>query len=331
MSGTDARPLRVGLIGAGVMGAVHAQAWQRLPGVLSAMYTPDESARRLARQYNLTGCDTLEDLHAQVDILDICTPTLTHRPLALGAAQAGLHVICEKPLALSLEDARAIVTGCRNAGVRLFVAQVVRFFPPYREARRRVAAGEIGSPRVLRLSRVGSPPPPGSWLHDEAQSGGVPVDLMIHDLDYARWVAGEVESVYAVQGRRGHQIMVQATLRHVGGAISFVEGGWAAPAGVFRTSLDLAGTAGLIQWTSDQPPALLAHGPAVQTEQTGAALPAPEGDPYADELEHAYHSIQTGEPFLVSDRDALSALSLGLAVRHSLESAQAVSPMEVAL
>ncbi|MGY2893979.1 Gfo/Idh/MocA family protein [Deinococcus sp. UYEF24] len=332
-----AAPLRVGLIGAGVMGRAHARAWAGRPGALVAMYVPDDVARMLARQNGLQECETLEDLFAQVDAVDLCTPTATHLPLTLAAASAGRHVLCEKPAALTLEDAVSMRDACERAGVRLFVAHVLRFFPQYRAARDRVVAGEIGSPRVLRLSRVGTPPTSGSWLLDEAQSGGVPLDLMLHDLDYARWIAGEVASVYAVQSRQEGKVMVQATLQHTDGAISLIEAGWAAPAGIFRTSFDIAGTTGATEWNSDLPSGLRRYGPnrhgpeltESAGEQVGASLPPLEGDPYADELHHAYHALQHGLPFLVTPDDAIAAVSLGLAVQQSLDSGLAVTPRPV--
>ncbi|ACO48143.1 Gfo/Idh/MocA family oxidoreductase [Deinococcus deserti] len=316
--------LSVGLIGTGLMGRTHAQGWQTRPGVLTCVYAPDERARTFAREFNLRPCASTEELLDRVDIVDLCTPTPTHPDLAVQAARAGRHVICEKPLALTLAEADRIMAACRTAGVRLFVAHVLRFFPQYRAAWDQVQAGNIGIPRVLRLSRVSSPPAPGSWLLDEAQSGGVPLDLMIHDLDFARWVAGEVNTVYAAGRHHGGRTMVQVTLSHISGAISLIEGGWAAPAGVFRTALDLAGTRGVIEWSSDAPAALRRHGPQPEPRQLGAALPALAGDPYAAELLHAYQAIEEGLPFLVEPEDARAALALSHAVRRSLASGQAV-------
>ena len=319
--------LQVGLVGAGVMGQVHADAWTRgLPGALVAIYTPDEAARSLARQHGLIACDTLDELYRRVGVVDLCTPTPTHRALTLAAAAAGCHVICEKPAALSAQDALAMARGCERAGVRLFVAQVLRFFPQYEATKAAVDRGEIGEPRVVRLSRVSAPPTAGSWLLDEAQSGGVPLDLMVHDLDYARWLAGEAEQVYAVEARQDGRVTVQATLRHQGGDISLIEAGWAAPAGVFRTSLDVAGTAGSLEWTTDMAPVLRWHGPPAPTSQEGAALPALDGDPYLAELRHAYHALETGQPFRVTPDDAARAVALAGAVQRSITTGRAVSP-----
>ncbi|WP_019586107.1 Gfo/Idh/MocA family protein [Deinococcus apachensis] len=318
----------VGLIGAGLMGRTHARGWGTLPGVLTCVYAPDERTQQFAAEFGLHPCAEVDELLERVDIVDLCTPTPTHGDLTVRAARVGCHVICEKPLALSLTEADEMSAACQSSGVRLFVAHVLRFFPQYRAAWERVQAGDIGEPRVLRLSRVGTPPTTGSWLLDESQSGGVPLDLMIHDLDYARWVAGEVGTVYAVESRQEERVMVQATLSHRGGAISLVEGGWAAPAGVFRTALDLAGTLGVIEWSSDAPSPLRSHGPLPPPlPQEGASLPALAGDPYAAELEHAYRAIEEGRPFLVEPEDARTALALSLAVRRSLGAGQPV-PVE---
>ncbi|RJF73066.1 gfo/Idh/MocA family oxidoreductase [Deinococcus cavernae] len=318
--------MKVGLVGTGLMGQTHAQGWAQRPGVLSAVYGTSDSAPRFAQHFGLLPCASYAELLEQVDIVDICTPTPSHAEYAVQAAHAGKHVICEKPLALTLAEVDRVLQAALATGTRLFVAHVLRFFPQYRAAWQQVQAGAIGVPRILRLSRVSAPPSAGSWLLDETRSGGVPLDLIIHDLDFARWIAGDVQSVYALDTRQAGRVMVQATLTHLGGAISLVEGGWAAPPGVFRTSLDIAGTTGVIEWTSDAPPPLKTHGlPGSGGITEGASLPAlSAADPYAAELWHAYDAIQTEQPFLIEAQDARAALALGLAVQRSLQSGQPV-------
>ncbi len=112
---------------------------------------------------------------------------------------AGKHILCEKPLGRTLAQAQEMTAACEAAGVKLMVAHVVRFFPDYAQARRRVMAGEIGRPAVIRLSRESFQPKKAAdnWFVDDAKSGGMVLDLMIHDLDYARWVAGPVTQVFA--------------------------------------------------------------------------------------------------------------------------------------
>jgi myo-inositol 2-dehydrogenase/D-chiro-inositol 1-dehydrogenase len=217
--------MRVGIAGAGSMGAAHGAGWSatdaELVGFLSAGH---ESAVRLAERHGARAYRSLDDLLGDVDVIDLCVPTDLHHPLTLWAAAAGVHVVCEKPIALGVADAREMIEACERAGVRLFVAMVVRFFPQYRVAADLVRAGTIGDLGVLRLKRVSYPPRAGaaSWFADPRRSGGMLVDLMIHDFDYARMLAGEVVRVHArataptSAGEPARYALV--TLRFAGGA-----------------------------------------------------------------------------------------------------------------
>jgi predicted dehydrogenase len=195
--------LRVGIVGAGFMGRLHAAGWARTPACLAAMYAnvPDK-VRQLAHACGTQAVDSLETLIDRVDVVDICTPTHLHYEMVLKAAAAGKHIVCEKPLARTVEQAEHMIAVCREAGVKLLVAHVVRFFPEYAQAKMIVDRGEIGRVGVVRLRRVSALPTwsEGNWLMDEEKSGGMMLDLMIHDLDYARWVAGEVKRVFAKNG-----------------------------------------------------------------------------------------------------------------------------------
>src|SRR4029453_10919086 len=136
------------------------------------------------------------------------------------------------------------------------VAHVVRFFPEYALAKSLVQSGEVGRPGVLRLSRGSFRPkkPVGNWFLDFDKSGGLLLDMMIHDFDYARWVAGEVESVFARSiGSSVSDAPVDygmAILTHTGGALSHVTGAWSYPPPTFRTRLEIAGDGGLIEFDS---------------------------------------------------------------------------------
>jgi myo-inositol 2-dehydrogenase/D-chiro-inositol 1-dehydrogenase len=147
--------MRVGIIGAGTMGAVHAAAWRstqaRLIGCVSAQQSQSD---QLAALHGIRHYNAFADLLEDVDIVDICTPTETHKSIVLEAAQAGKHVLCEKPIALRQEDAEAMIQACQKAGVRFFVCMVLRFFPQYRLAKDLVNEGKIGNLTVLRLKRV---------------------------------------------------------------------------------------------------------------------------------------------------------------------------------
>ncbi|MGZ8785331.1 MAG: Gfo/Idh/MocA family protein, partial [Acidimicrobiia bacterium] len=237
--------LRVGLVGAGNMAASHAPGWEAAGDrVMAVLGSGSTRSAELAARYDAGVVNEYSRLLEAVDVVDICSPTHTHLDYVLAAAAAGKSVVCEKPLARTAADAQLAAGACAGAGVPLLVAHVVRFFPEYATARARVVAGDIGQVAVTRLDRsTYFPIGDGSWFSDFDRSGGVVLDLMIHDVDYARWVAGDIERVFArtatAEGRGGH---VLATLRHTSGALSHIQGSWAFPKGVFRTSLEIAGS-----------------------------------------------------------------------------------------
>ena len=132
-------------------------------------------------------------------MVDICTPGTAHKGPVLAAAAAGKAIICEKPLARMLADAQAMVDACEAAGVPLYVAHVVRFFPEFALAKKQLDSGALGRPAVMRTVRAGSFPRPGNsfssdYYGDFSRSGGVIQDVGIHDIDYHRWCFGEVEA-----------------------------------------------------------------------------------------------------------------------------------------
>ena len=314
------------------MGRVHAAAYRRLGVEVAAAYDPNrEKLERLEETFGARPASSLAELLARVEVVDIATPTYTHEELALQAFEAGRDVILEKPLALTSGSGRRILDAARKSGRRLFVAMVVRFFPQYRKAAELVHAGELGRVGVVRLKRVLFPPGPG-WYRDPEKSGGMPVDLMIHDLDYARWLLGDPVRVFA---RRSPPVEgevlehVQALLGFADGRMALVEGGWAYPAGYFRTALDIAGDRGLVEWSSDQPPPLATLFPAGEpAPEVGLPMAGLEEDPYELELRHALEALEQGKPFDVTPEDALAALELALAVRESAASGR---PVEVTL
>jgi hypothetical protein len=185
--------------------------------------------------------------------VDICTPTPSHAEIVAAAASAGRHVICEKPLALSHDETVEMVRLCRVAGVQLHLAHVVRYFPAYAWANAAVDAGAIGTVRELALSRRGAVPV-AEWFSDETRSGGLVVDLSIHDFDFARLVAGEVRCLAAdvVHGPL-RTVRGEVVLHHVGRAISRVTGEWASPGTPFATSFLLVGDLGELRDPSALP------------------------------------------------------------------------------
>lgn len=319
--------MRVGIVGAGFMGTTHAAGWAETGAELVG-FTAETAAEAepLAKACGAQVFPELQALIDAVDVVDVCTPTHLHHPIVLQAAAAGKDIICEKPLARHVPEAQEMVRVCREQGVRLLVAHVVRFFPEYALAQEQVASGAIGQPGVLRLARGSYRPkkPVGNWFLDEAKSGGILMDLMIHDFDYARWLAGEVESVFARKVTATHPDAPVdyglAILRHRSGALTHVAGAWAYPPPTFRTGLEIAGDRGLIQFDSD----VTAPIAALLRQDRGAgapdvALPAsPTSEsPYTTQIKEFYTALQTDRPARVTAEDGLAAVQIAVAAMES--------------
>lgn len=214
---------RVGIVGAGSVTTLHVPFWKRLGWEVSVHAL--HGAQSLAERYGLQVQPTLEGLLASVDVVDVCTPSGSHAAVAEAAVRQGLPVVCEKPMALSFKDALHLAQEARRRDVLVLPAHVVRFFGQYDALHRAVRAGALGDLAILRFVRGGSKPT-GDWFLDEAQSGGILFDLMVHDLDQASWLGGEVRTVHAVQnpassnGQVPPEVVAHATLVHDSGAIS---------------------------------------------------------------------------------------------------------------
>ncbi|HZC14321.1 MAG TPA: Gfo/Idh/MocA family oxidoreductase [Thermoleophilaceae bacterium] len=314
--------MRIGVVGAGFIGAVHLSAYANMPEaeVVGVVDTRPEIAAAGAASVGARPYASYEELLAaeDVELVDICLPTAYHRDLALAAAGDGLHVIVEKPLARNLEDAEAIIEAFPGGGGRLFVGHVVRFFPEYVRIKQMVDAGDLGTVGVARTSRR-SPFLLGwnDWYADWRLSGGVLLDLVIHDFDFLRWSLGEVERVYArgVLGREYNRLdYALVTLRFAGGAIAHVEGQWGYP-GPFNYSIELAGSRAMVTADSTEPgPVRLLGGTVGAGESPDVAVGK---SPYQTELEHFVRCAATGEEAVVEAHDAYEALRIGLAATES--------------
>lgn len=313
---TAPRILSVGVVGSGSMAQQHLTAWRQL-GVRTGLYSTGRNAAGLADGAGAILHAELASLIDSSDVVDICTPSTSHLAVATAAAAAGKPVICEKPLARSHSHAAELIEVCRQAAVPMLVGHVVRYFPRYAAAKEAVTAGRIGRPTELRLSRAVAMPT-RSWYADESLSGGVLLDLMIHDIDYARWIAGEVISVDArvTAGEHG-DATGYATLQHRDGAVSRLTGLWGVAGQPFSTGFQLTGAAGAVR--SDDFAA-------------DALVPLPVGDgydadlqPYIAQLAEFAAVINGTATARVTAQDALAALDIALAAIESSRSGRPVA------
>jgi myo-inositol 2-dehydrogenase / D-chiro-inositol 1-dehydrogenase len=296
--------LRIGIIGTGSMGRTHAAAWATTPARIAG-FVSRASTSALALQHGAPVFASLEALLPHVDVVDICTPTPQHAPQAIRAARTGKHVVCEKPMARTLSDAQAMHEACRTSGVVLLIAHVLRYFPAYAKAREQLRSGALGALKSLALYRAGSAPTQatGNWFADLDASGGPLLDLLIHDIDYARWLAGEVDSVQATaQGTFNDHALI--TLQHHSGVETRIEGGWHLAPGQFQTRLHVTGATARF---------------FAQSGFADGADTAPIGgiDPYHAQAADFYQALRTGVTPRVTAEDGLGALQIALAAIES--------------
>ncbi|GAA1573959.1 Gfo/Idh/MocA family oxidoreductase [Kribbella sancticallisti] len=321
--------LTVGLIGAGNIAHVHVAAWKAL-GARVLVHSA-AGAEDLAAQYELEVAATLDGLLEAVDFVDIVTPSATHKEIALAAIKAGRDVICEKPLTLTASDSHELSEAAAAAGVRIYPAHVVRYFPAYVAAHAAVADGRIGKVAVARFFRQASSPAGAGWYRDVARSGGVIMDLMVHDLDQARWICGEVISVYAVQspptvdGISPVNVAAHVTLTHEGGAISHLRATWGASGTPFKSGFSIAGSDGVLEYTSDSD---TGYAEELQSGATGADLLIPSStldeSPYLTQLRELAGALKGDlEPRVVA-ADGTAAVYLAEAARESMTTGRTI-------
>jgi myo-inositol 2-dehydrogenase/D-chiro-inositol 1-dehydrogenase len=223
----------------------------------------------------------------------------------------------------------SIEAGCNGVEATIVLLAAILAFPaPWKN---KLFGLIIGTIAVQRFTRTGSAPVAG-WFHDDALSGGLVLDQSLHDLDFARWNAGEVATAYAVESAADGVRSVQVVLSHVGGALSYVHGTWARPGTSFRTTFDIAGTAGVLQHDSAQHPPLStdlgAQPPPGEGSDGRGLLPAmPYESPFATELGEFLQALRGGPPPRVTARDGLAAIRIAEAAQASLETGRAV-PVE---
>lgn len=319
--------LKAAVIGAGGMGSTHARGWAKAAGAtlvgIADIDFPKSEA--LAQKYGTTAYGSVEALlETGVDVVSVCLPSALHCAVTVQALQGGCHVLCEKPMALSVAECDTMLTAATAAGKRLSVAQVVRFFKEFESAHQLVQSDAVGNPTVIRTRRGGGFPGWSSWFGDEAQSGGICFDLGVHDIDWLLWTFGPVVRVYA-KGltERGFERLDHAliTMRHSSGAISHTEVTWADPKGGGAT-FEIAGDAGLLAHDSRREVSV-----SFRTEtRTGTSRPLSEADePYDRQIAAFAQAILTGGPLAVTGEEGRAAVAVAAAARESLKTGRAIA------
>jgi UDP-N-acetylglucosamine 3-dehydrogenase len=226
------------------MGARHVRKLVALPGVrLAGLVDRDTDAVAIGAAPEVVRYDDLTGLLAaeQVDAVCVAVPTASHHSVALEALKAGLHVLVEKPIASTLEEADQLIAAADVAGVVLAVGHVERHNPVVHELRRLIADGTLGDVSSLLAQRLGGVPP-------RRPATNVIVDLAVHDIDVMGYLMGQPPTLLAAHGSRtfhGDRHDSAELLLRVGSASGFIQANWITPAKV-RT-ITVTGSRGLAE------------------------------------------------------------------------------------
>lgn len=326
--------VKIVVVGSGKLGQRHLDVWSRMEGVeiVGVIARNKKRLHEVAEKYQTNAYLSITEAIAStnVDLFDICTPTHTHVELIIEAAQAGKHVICEKPLALYKEDAKKAISICEQNQVHLLIGHTLRFFPEYFQARKSLLNDEIGEIGMIRMER-GVPHPPKSWYGDEEKSGGLFLDLGIHDFDWLLWSVGDVHTVMAndIKYSNSNELAYgMVTLRMVNGSIAYVELSWAEPE--FYSLFEISGSKGMISYDSRKNN-LLEFQPHseldIKSDEKEVKVPSriQQKDPFYRQLEHFLNVILGKEFPIVTAKDAMKAVELSEAIIKSAKNDQPVS------
>ena len=227
--------LKVGLIGCGFMGTMHANCYKNIDGVeITALADiRKENAQKLSEGTNATiygnGYELIEN--ADVDIIDICLPTYLHSEYAIAAMDKVKYVFVEKPVALTVEQGRQMVKKAEETGANVQVGQVIRFWDEYVKLAEIIASGTMGKIVNANFRRISPVPTWGwnDWLLKNELSGGAAQDLHIHDMDYVLSVFGKPNSIKSVKNIIGEKSSYINSLLTYDDSVISVEGTWNLP------------------------------------------------------------------------------------------------------
>jgi predicted dehydrogenase len=326
--------MKVGMLG---LDHVHAASYAACLQALSTeedvqlSAVADVDAERGQHLAATCGCayhaDYTRLLATDVDAVVVCSDNVSHRELVVAAARAGKHVLCEKPLATTVADAKQMIAACAQAGVILQVAFPVRFNPPVRRAVEMVQGGAIGDVVAIRGTNRGQNP--GGWFVDPARSGGGAVlDHTVHVIDLMRWMLGsEVKEVFAEVGTRFYPLTVDdcglLTLEFTNGVFASHDPSWSRPA-TFPTwgdvTLEIVGTQGV----------LLVDALGQHLNVYGAGGSALEHAFWGDSMDLALvrdfvGCVRAGRAPSITGEDGLRAMAVALAAYESGRTGQPVA------
>jgi myo-inositol 2-dehydrogenase/D-chiro-inositol 1-dehydrogenase len=331
--------MRIALLGAGRIGQFHARLLVNTVGVSELLVADVDTGRaaEVARAVDASVAQTVEAALDRAEAIVIAAPTDAHAGLIRAGADRRLPVFCEKPIALELDESQRVVERAEAAGIQLQIGFQRRFDPAYREARRLISTGELGTIYVIRFAGHDPAPPLEAYI---PTSGGLFRDFSIHDFDVLRWLTGaEVEEVYAEGSVRRFEVFAKyrdvdtgvATLRMTDGTLAVLTAARHDPLG-YDIRTEIFGSRDSVT---------VGLGPRTPLRSLEPGVPPPPGPIWQNFLirfEDAYRAelaefvrVANGEMASpCTGRDGLAALQVAIAATRSLKEHRPVRVAEVA-
>ncbi len=332
---------KIALLGAGFIADIHMESYERFvpdAEVVAVYSRSPERATAFAKKHHIPKTfgeieEAINESHA--DIVDICLPNFLHHRAVLAAARAGKHVIIEKPLAMTLEEADEMIAACVKAGVKLMYAEELCFAPKYERVRKLVNENAVGPVYMLKQSEKHSGPH-SDWFYDVNQSGGgVLMDMGCHGLAWFRWMLGgrpKVVSIYASmntflhKGRTKGEDNSITIVEFENGVTGVCENSWARHGGM-DDRVEVYGTGGVIYADLFQGNAALTfsekgYGYALEKASTtqGWTFTVFEeafNQGYPQELKHFVECVRENKQPLVTGEDGRAVLEMMYAAYES--------------
>jgi len=333
--------LKIGLIGAGRIGRVHAEhLTTHIPSAELVMVADvfEESAKQCAKRYAIPLAT--QDYHAILDRPDIeavviCSSTDTHARIIEEAAQAGKHIFCEKPIALDLPSIDQALDAVARADIKLQLGFNRRFDPSFRRVRQAVEQGEIGGLQQLHITSRDPAPPPIEYIPG---SGGLFLDMTIHDFDMARFLTGsEVDEIFAMAGvmvdpaigEAGDVDTATILLHFTNGVIGTIENCRRAAYG-YDQRVEVLGSAGAVGTENKYSnTAIISDSRAIRRDLPLHFYIERYTESYVTEMAAFVDSVLHNKPVPVTGYDGRMALVLGLAAKKSLAEHRPVHLSEI--
>ncbi len=334
--------ITIGIIGAGRIGKIHAENIAyfmpnaKLVAIADLNMTP--AIESWAR--NLGVAKVLKDPAAliadkDIDAVLICSSTDTHADFVVKAAQAGKHIFCEKPVDLTVAKVRAALEAVKKANVKLQVGFNRRFDHNFKRVRELVESGAVGAPQIVKITSRDPAPPPASYV---AVSGGIFLDMMIHDFDMARYQAGsDVVEVYATGavlvdkaiGEAGDVDTALVSLRFANGALGVIDNSRKAVYG-YDQRVEVFGSKGSASADNDTPSTVrLSTESGVVGDKPLYFFLERYKEAFISEMRAFLEAVAEGRPCPVTGEDGLQDLLVGLAATRSLAEGRPVKISEI--